>query len=54
MAMEPLFSAWRAVAEWAFGQPVLIRLLVGSATLSVAYLLFVVSLSPLMRLGRTR
>lgn len=52
--MDRFFSAWSAVADWALGQPVLVRLVVGSATLIVAYLLFVAVLSALMRVGRRR
>ena len=49
--MERVLTAWHAVATWALGQPAIIRVAVGTATLLLAYLLFVGALSMLMRLG---
>ena len=39
--MDYLLGYWRSCAEWALGQPVSIQIALGSAILSVAYILFV-------------
>ncbi len=39
--MDYLLGYWRSCAEWALGQPVSIQIVLGSAILLVAYVLFV-------------
>ena len=43
-----LYEQWSAFAEWSMGQPAFVRLAIGSAILTVAYLLFVRTLSWLL------
>jgi hypothetical protein len=42
-----LYEQWHALAGWAAGQPVYLQITVGSAILSLAYVLFVLVLSSL-------
>jgi hypothetical protein len=43
-----LYQRWHALADWTAGQPVYIRLVIGSSILALAYLLFVTTLSGLL------
>ena len=47
-----LYEQWHAFADWAAGQPLYIQLAIGSAVLTVAYLLFSFTLSRLVRAPR--
>lgn len=42
-----LYEQWHALADWASGQPVYLQITVGSAILTLAYILFVLVLSSL-------
>ena len=58
MAMGYLVELWRAFADWAAGQPLLVQLVVGSTVLLIAYILFALVLSrltaPPRQVGRER
>jgi hypothetical protein len=45
--MYCLYEQWHALAAWAAGQPVYLQITVGSAILTLAYVLFVLVLSSL-------
>ncbi len=47
MFMGYLVEIWRAFADWAASQPLLVQLVVGSTLLLIAYILFVIVLSKL-------
>jgi hypothetical protein len=47
--MYCLYEQWHALAAWAAGQPVYLQITVGSAILTLAYVLFVLVLSSAAR-----
>lgn len=46
-ALYWLYEKWHALAAWGAGQPACVRIAVGSAILTLAYILFVLVLSSL-------